>query len=125
MGILLRSCSKPALWREIDRKENWGLRSDAEWFVDEARLADEIGFSHPPHSSFSNHVNRFDALQCPYINFVDPIGLVGRLQIRTAAPIDFCRIGLHPPPNAPGIHFRPRPPNSSATCSHASGYRKY
>ena len=46
-----------------------------------------------------------------YIRLVDPIALIGRLQMRAAAFVQLRRICLHPTPNAAGVHRHPvRPP---------------
>src|SRR5580692_8418355 len=39
------------------------------------------------------------------IGLIDPIALVGRLQKRPAAFVQLRRIGLHPAPNATGVHL--------------------
>ncbi len=40
-----------------------------------------------------------------YIGLVDPIALIRRFQMRPAALVQLRRIGLHPPPNAAGVHL--------------------
>ena len=38
-----------------------------------------------------------------YIGFVDAVALLGRFQMRTAAPVQFGCIRLHPTPDAAGV----------------------
>jgi hypothetical protein len=40
-----------------------------------------------------------------YISLVHPIALVGRLEMRSPAFVQLGHIGLHPAPNAAGIHL--------------------